>query len=84
VGQGKKQLGFDMYITLGSLVSRFISFSIGYKCPFSTPNLEGNSARLKTFNFDQKWKIDNFNYFFFVKGTNLETKLLKIKHMSRS
>jgi hypothetical protein len=50
----------------------------------STPNLEGDFARLKTFNSDQRWKINNFNYFFFVKGTNLETKLLKIKHISRS
>jgi hypothetical protein len=70
----------DLSMTSHILSQVYMFF--GYKHPFSTLIQDNGFARLKTSIVDQIWKRTRSTPK--KRGTNLETKLLKVKHIIKA
>ena len=84
ITQGKRMSSLDMCLTSRSLVSTlvifffFFFFFLGLEP--SVSNQGGGFARLKTSVSNRSWKQTVLTN---KRGTNLDTKLLKVRHMSK-
>ena len=78
--QGKIISSLHMCLTSRSSVSRLVPLLLGIDILFSTPIQDGSFARFKTSDSDPSWKQMVLTT---KRATNLETKLLEVRHMSR-